>query len=135
MKVIGLDGREYKMNLSGKQILLNETRPRSEGHLRCRKLLKELYPVSPILEEVKLEGTNSLRVDFFLPQQMLACELNGVQHYKFVAHFHGNKQGFLKAKKNDKDKKEWMLLNNIRLVELADTDDEECWRGIILDEL
>ncbi len=132
MKVIGLDGREYKLDLKCKQVLNNETRPRSNGHKACRQLLKEIYPVSPILEEVKLPGTNNLRADFFLPQQMLIIEVCGVQHYKFVQHFHGNRQGFLAAKKRDRLKNDWCELNNIKLINLPDTDSIDEWKETII---
>lgn len=128
MQIVGLDGRQYSLKLSGKRPYNDEVRPRSAGHLLLRKLLKEFWPSSPILEEVSLPGTGGLTADFFLPNERIIFECHGIQHYKFVAHFHGTKAGFLKARKNDERKKEWAEKNDIRLIELPDTQTPEEWK-------
>jgi hypothetical protein len=131
MDVIGLDNREYKMKLTDKQPFKNETRPRSKGHKLCRNLLKEIYGMTVVLEEVTLPGTNGLKADFFLPQKRLIIEVCGQQHYKFIPYFHGNKDGFIRAKQNDQNKLDWAEINNFRVIELPDNLSVEEWKEII----
>lgn len=132
-KVIGLDGREYTWSLIGHTINNNDIRPRSSYHLRCRKLLQDLYPTSPICEEIKLPGTRNLSLDFYLPHQRVAIEVQGEQHYKIVGKFHKDKRSFLAGIKRDADKQRWCKINNIRLVTLRYDDGDPQWTTQITD--
>lgn len=129
MKVRGLDGREYNIRLDGKKVYENSTRKRSSGHLAARALFKELYGTTPVLEEVVLPGSGNLSADFFLPREKKIIEIHGVQHYRYCPFFHGTVAGFMKAKANDRKKKEWCELNDIQYIELPDTESEEEWRA------
>lgn len=131
MKVKGLDGREYSWSLSGYQHTPNQIRPRSELHLEARKILKEIYVSFPLLEEVYIPGPEKMYLDFFIPALMIAYEVQGRQHFEFVAHFHGDKMTFAKAKKKDRLKRDWLEINGIQLVEL-NYNEVEAWRGKIL---
>lgn len=55
------------------------------------------------------------RFDFFLPQQNLIIEVDGVQHYKFSKIFHKKRQDFLKAQERDRRKNSYCLSHNISL--------------------
>lgn len=128
MKVRDLNGYEHSWNLSGKRVYSNETKPRSEPHLRARELLKEEYPVDTILEEVYIPG-ESLFLDFYLPNRRMAVEVHGQQHYDYVPFFHPNKIAFHKGKANDRRKIEWCNLNNIKIVELSYKESIDEWRA------
>lgn len=131
MKVRGLDGREHSWVLTGYQHTPNQTRPRSELHLEARRLLKSIYPSFPLLEEVFIPGADKMYLDFFIPSLLTAYEVHGKQHFEFNLHFHGNKLNFARAQKKDRDKKNWLELNGIQLVEL-NYNEVEAWRGKIL---
>ena len=45
--------------------------------------------------------------DFYLPDYNLLIEFHGIQHYKFIYHFHRTKEKFLKRLIDDKKKKEY----------------------------
>ena len=61
MKVVGLNGREYNLNLSKYGVRKNDVRKRSKHHIRARKLISETYNSYRILEEVKLQDfSNSI---------------------------------------------------------------------------
>ncbi len=123
MKAWGLDGKSYK--LSGGA---GKGRTKSSYHMRARALLKVLFGFDPVLEEVFLPGcATALYLDFLLPRRMLAIEVQGEQHENFVLHFHGDKDGFRKAKGRDGAKHQWAELNNITLVELDHGDTDEQW--------
>jgi len=132
LKVVGLNGREYNLNLSKYGVRKNDVRKRSKHHIRARKLISETYNSYRILEEVKLPGSTSahkrsvLYLDFFIPNTRTAFEVHGRQHYEYVQFFHKTKAGFILAKARDEDKMEWCEINNIELIVLkySGTDDE-----------
>lgn len=131
MKVIGLDGKSYKWQLSG---YMRESTNPSSHHEKVREILKELFPTQIILEEVALPGSGRdvLFADFFIPHRRLLIEVHGRQHYEHVAHFHGTdtpgKIKFYKSQQRDRNKKEWCDINNITFVELSYKEDENVWR-------
>jgi G:T-mismatch repair DNA endonuclease (very short patch repair protein) len=114
MRVIGLDGKEYKFNPKTK-IRANA----SKLHIKCRELLQEIMPRYKILEEVLLSGCNGkLYADFYIPSIQSVIEVHGQQHTVYNDHFYKSKSQFLKAKVRDNNKKEWCFLNEIELIEL-----------------
>lgn len=131
MKVKNFDGFIVTWDLRGYEIKENDCRPRSELHINTRKLLRQLYPLSIIMEEVKLP-TDVLFLDFFIPQQKLAVEVQGQQHLEYNSFFHGSKQNFQQSKVRDNKKKQFCLINNIRLVELLYNESVEEWKMKIL---
>ena len=55
------------------------------------------------------------RFDFYLPEQNILCECDGIQHYKFSKKFHKSRQDFLKAQERDRKKNSYALSHNIPL--------------------
>lgn len=128
MQVVGLNGNDYKINLS--QYL--QKRPGSANQQKVRELLKELFPMTPILEEVTLPGcSTTLYADFLIPSHSLMVEIHGEQHYQFNGFMHKSKKDFIKGKGRDSEKAEWCEVNNIRLVVLDHKDNEDVWREAI----
>jgi len=134
LKVLGLNGREYNLNLSKYDVKANDKRKRSKFHMRAREVLKQIFHSYRILEEVKLPGSTEshrkgvLYLDFYIPQIMLAVEVHGQQHYEFNKFFHKNKADFAVAKAKDEDKIQWCELNKIDIVILRYSDTDEQWR-------
>lgn len=128
MKVKGLDGREYTWPPKGHVVNYDDRRKRSEPHLKCRELLREMYPLDRVLEEVPLPGSNKLSADFYLPWRNIVIEVHGRQHYEFVQFFHGTKMNFIDAKNRDLKKIHWCNENNIGVVELPYNENNEEWR-------
>lgn len=129
MKVYDLDGNESQLNLAGYLVNLNDSRPRSEYHKDTRTLLKTKYPLYTVAEEVpiKIKRGETLYLDFLIPQLRICIEVHGEQHFKFVQHFHKTMQNFLQHKKRDKLKREWLEINNIRLVEFNYNESQDEW--------
>lgn len=126
IKVIGLDNKEYKLTLSNKKRIVC-----SEHHLRARKLLKEIFPLELIFEEVALPGSSAkkqLFADFYIHSIKLMIEVNGEQHYSKNSFFHKNHADFIKGKLRDKDKQNWCEINNISLVVLPYMENDDEWR-------
>ena len=137
MKVLGLNGREYNLNLSKYDVKANDKRKRSKHHIRARKIINEVYHSYRVLEGVKLPGSTSshkksvLYLDFFIPNIKMAFEVHGRQHYEHIPVFHRTKADFLLAKARDEDKIEWCKLNGIEIITLKYSGDDDEWRSTI----
>ena len=103
MKVVGLNGREYNLDL--KKYMRNDRLKVSKYHSKARDLNHQVFHGYNILEEVKLPGSvnparkSVLYLDFLIPNVKMGVEVHGRQHYEFVPFFHKSKAGFAKAKK------------------------------------
>jgi len=126
MKVVDFNGKSCNWPPPGYEVALDDIRPRSELHIRCRSLLRTLYPTQPVLEEVPIPGLG-LFIDFYLPMRKLAIECNGKQHDTYVPHFHGTKMNFVASQQRDKRKAEWCQMNNVQMVVLPFNETDEEW--------
>lgn len=134
MKVLGLNNREYNINLSNYS---KTTARKSSHHLKARELLTSMFKGYNIYEEVKLPGTvdpakkSALFIDFLIPNARLGIEVHGKQHFEFIPYFHKTKAGFLQSKARDLRKEEWCELNEIQLIVFRFDETVEQWRNII----
>lgn len=131
MKVIGLDGKEYKWNYQSKK-----RGNASKLHQKARVLLHELFPFEVIHEEVFLPGTKTpkhkgLYGDFYIHSNKLLIEVHGEQHFKFNRFHYDNKLYFGKAKNRDNDKEVWCSINNIMYIGLKYNESDEQWTECI----
>ena len=137
MKVLGLNGREYNLNLSKYDVKATDKRKRSKHHIRARKIINEVYHSYRVLEEVKLPGSTSshkksvLYLDFFIPNIKKAFEVHGRQHYEHIPFFHRTNAAFLLAKGRDEEKIEWCELHSIEIITLKYSGDDDEWRSTI----
>ena len=137
MKVVGLNGREYNINLKKYIVKNNDKTVKSKYHIAARELLAAMFKGYPVLEEVKLPGSrcpskrSALFLDFFIPSFSLGIEVHGQQHYEFCKFFHKTKAGFLTSQKRDFIKQDWCSLNSIDLIVLKYSDSTEDWRNQI----
>ncbi len=134
MKVVGLNGREYNLDLK------KYSSPRSRCsmyHRIARNLLSEIFSGYNIYEEVKLPGSRDpskksvLYLDFLIPNSKIGIEVHGEQHFKFVPFFHKSKLEFLQAQARDRAKAQWCELNDLKLIELRWDDSVDHWRNKI----
>ena len=134
MKAVGLNGREYNIDLKKYIVKCDDKTVKSKYHIAARELLSDMFSGYTILEEVKLPGSrdpskkSALFLDFFIPNLQLAVEVHGRQHYEFVKLFHKTKAGFLTSKRRDDIKEQWCELNDIELIVLNYEDKIEDWR-------
>ena len=137
MKVTGLNGREYNIDLKKYIVRKDDKTVKSKYHMAARELLAEMFKGYTVLEEVKLPGSrcpskkSALFLDFFVPSLSLGIEVHGQQHYEFCKFFHKTKAGFLTAQKRDFIKEDWCELNGIELIVLKYSDSIEHWRNEI----
>jgi very-short-patch-repair endonuclease len=71
------------------------------------RVTKEIY--------VNFEGTR-LFFDFYIKELRIYIEIQGGQHTKFVKHFHGDKETFLKQKHRDNLKIQYVQENDKCLI-------------------
>jgi len=128
MQVKTLDGNLQNWQLTG-HYAHAKLENKSNLHMSARSLLKKQFPTLQTLEEVPIPVRRSevLYLDFYLPMLKLAVEVHGEQHFKFVAFYHNNQLGFIKAQKRDREKQEWCEINNIQYVALPFDENEEEW--------
>lgn len=134
MIVTGLDGKEYKFNYS-KFKSRRDRGGKSSLHTEARQLLKETFPSHSLYEEVTLPGSKKhgkslLYADFFIPDLNLIVEVHGQQHYEYCHFFHKTKADFFASKQKDNNKKEWALINNMRLV-VFPYNERDKWKSMI----
>lgn len=107
---------------------------KSSLHQAAYKLLKAFYPLVVICQEIPACcGPDTLYLDLFIPNKMLAVECQGEQHYKFNKFFHANKLDYYKGVQRDKMKRSFCELNNILLVEFPFNEGIAQWRQRLMD--
>lgn len=78
------------------------------------ELVVKTYPGFRIYEEWHLG--QGLRLDIFIPDIGIGFEYHGIQHFKFIEHFHQTPEGFEESKKRDRTKQD--LCNEYNLTVL-----------------
>lgn len=131
MKVLGLDGRSYSLDLTGH--VPSPDADCSGPHLRARVLLARLYPLTIRAEEVYVSNIG-LYLDFFLPSYQLVVEVDGEQHRSYNPFFHKTELDYLRSNLRDQKKEEWCRVNQFRLVRLDDSECDGKWRQQLLAE-
>ena len=134
MKVKDLEGNVTVWRPAGNIVGVNDTRKRSQLHLDARKLLYELFPTIPIMEEVPIKPrpNQNQYIDFYLHKLKLAIEVHGQQHFKFSSLYHVNAHGFLRQRKLDMDKEAWCMTNGITYIQLPFDESVEEWKKRIV---
>lgn len=96
---------------------------RSKLQKKVKDLLYLIWRGHAVYEEFPIAGTRST-LDFYNSTLSVAIEVQGKQHTKHIAHFHGRKMiKFMDQLKRDRDKEHFCELNGIKLVEIMEGDD------------
>lgn len=127
MKVYDTTGKLHNWNPKS-----NPRFKKSTYHTNALALLKSLYPLDQILEEVSVPG-EQMFLDLYLPGRKLVIEVNGQQHYEYNSHFYADKSEWRQAVLRDKRKQEWCEINGLDLVVLGYNEDEQQWKRNIID--
>lgn len=116
MKVKLLDGSTAEIQLRN-YVYNPRVETRSKFQTKVGRQLCEQFPHDIIFGEVRIPREN-LILDFLIPSVSLAVECQGEQHMHQVKHFHSTKKQFHNQQDRDDRKKQWCLLNGIKLVEI-----------------
>lgn len=117
----------YNSNNLDKLYSVNKRGPpkESKGEKECRRVLQKYFnkpfdKARPdFLRNPVTGGDFNLELDCYEESLGLACEYQGIQHYKYVPYFHKNKEAFLNQKYRDDMKKRICSQYGIRLIEVS----------------
>jgi len=129
MKVICYNNKIYNINLS--QYYNKEGENKSSLHLKCRDLIKEVFKMRVVLEEVYIP-IEKLYLDFFIPDFKLVIEVHGAQHFNFNKFHYKDKLDFYNSQGRDNKKREFCKNNKFYLVELSYNEKVSEWRNKLL---
>jgi len=92
----------------------------SKGEMMCRDFATQLFgkpfiKIRPDFLRNDQTGHN-LELDIYNDELKLAIEYNGIQHYKYIPHFHKNEEAFKAQQYRDKLKEERCRQNGIKLI-------------------
>jgi regulatory protein YycI of two-component signal transduction system YycFG len=96
----------------------------SKGEKECRRVLEEIFnkpfPKSRpnILNNPVTGGLYNLELDCYNEELKIACEYNGIQHYKFIPFFHKNKETYYNQAYRDELKRRMCKDAGIHLIEV-----------------
>lgn len=76
-----------------------------------------LFGRAGVIQEYTLE--NKSRIDIAIPDQKVAIEYHGRQHFEYIEHFHKNYDNFVRGKARDLQKKEHILKNGWCYIEFT----------------
>jgi len=98
------------------------------------KLLKQIFPHNVILSEyyVNFKGER-LFFDYYIKDLGVLIECQGRQHDGYVAHFHGDAEGFKASKKRDNLKIEYAERESLTFVTV--NEGEELNEAKLLDKI
>lgn len=95
----------------------------SHGEKQITEYLKQVdVEFIPQYKFSNCKNIKSLPFDFYLPEYNLCIEYDGLQHYKPIEFFGGEKE-FLKRQQNDNIKTDFCEKNNINLIRIRYDDD------------
>lgn len=121
MTFLTLSGRPINRCLNPYRIKW-DIKSRSKFQFKVKQLLKPIWSFDIVFEEFPVFGTK-LKVDFVNMTKRIAVEVNGPQHDKLNKFFHNNsRMEFLAGIKRDILKYNWLIKNDIRLIEIVESD-------------
>ena len=125
MRFVGLDGREYNRSITASDYVRSEMQ-RSKGEQWLFAQLSEIFPHYDVLEEFPCIGLSRQRLDFLIlgPGVRIAFEFDGIQHEKYIPHFHRSRKGHADSIVRDTQKELWCETNGITLIRIKSQDNE-----------
>ena len=122
MRFKTLIGSERTVSKSKKYLVDWDGSSRSKLQKATKAFLKKYWHKHIVFEEFPVVGTR-LSLDFYNANKKIAIEVQGRQHTQNVPFFHGkNKINYINQLKRDADKLEFCKINNIKLIEIYESD-------------
>lgn len=134
----------YSNSYSNSYPAPQQTSRDSKGEVECRRVLETIFNTPfpknrpDILRNSVTSGDGvdfNLELDCYNPDLKIACEYNGVQHYKYTPYFHKTKDSFQNQKYRDYMKRDLCIKNGILLIEVPYTVKIADIRNYIITEL
>jgi hypothetical protein len=121
MKFKTLTGSQRRIQNIRKYLINWEAKSKSKFQFNAKKFLKKYWATHVVFEELPVAGTK-LSLDFYNANEKIAVEVQGAQHTKFIKFFHGTRANYIDQLRRDAQKREFCVINSIKLVEIYPKD-------------
>ncbi|MEN9445992.1 MAG: hypothetical protein RL728_504 [Bacteroidota bacterium] len=122
MKFKNIFGREVNKNIN--KFLVKWDDPcKSKVQFKVKRFFFNFWKTHVVVEEFPVFGTR-MKCDLINFTKKIAVETHGLQHEKFVKHFHKTRTGFKNSVKRDFQKHEWLELNGFKVIEIFENEFE-----------
>ena len=120
MKFKNIFGKEVNKTIN--RFLVDWNRPcKSKVQFNVKKFFQNCWHTHVVVEEFPVFGTR-MKCDLINFTKKIAVETHGLQHDKFVKHFHKTKTGFKNSVKRDLQKYTWLEMNGFRIIEIFENE-------------
>jgi len=122
MKFKTLNGKDKLLKNAKKYIINWEGKSKSNIQWKVKQFLFSYWKHDIVFEELRIVGTR-LSIDIYNANKKIAIEVQGKQHLSYNPYFHGNDRlKWLSQLRRDDLKLKFCLTNDIKLVEIYETD-------------
>ena len=122
MKFLDPLGRPRNLKNAKKYLINWDGKSRSKFQNRVKDFLRPYWKNDVVFEEFRIAGT-MLSLDFYNANRMIAVEVQGDQHIRYVKHFHKTRLKYLDQLKRDQKKLDFCEMNDIKMVEVYTKDE------------
>jgi hypothetical protein len=120
MKFKNIFGKEVNKTIN--RFLIDWDKPcKSKVQFNVKKFFQHCWNTHVVVEEFPVFGTR-MKCDLINFTKKIAVETHGLQHDKFVKHFHKTKTGFKNSVKRDLQKYQWLEMNGFRIIEIFENE-------------
>ena len=120
MKFKNIFGKDVNKTIN--RFLIDWNKPcKSKVQFNVKKFFEHCWDTHVVVEEFPVFGTR-MKCDLINFTKKIAVETHGLQHDKFVKHFHKTKTGFKNSVKRDLQKYQWLEMNGFRIIEIFENE-------------
>jgi len=120
MKFKNIFGKEVHKTIN--RFLIDWDKPcKSKVQFNVKKFFEHCWNTHVVVEEFPVFGTR-MKCDLINFTKKIAVETHGLQHDKFVKHFHKTKTGFKNSVKRDLQKYQWLEMNGFKIIEIFENE-------------
>lgn len=120
MKFKNIFGKEVSKTIN--KYLIDWNKPcKSRVQFNVKQFFQYSWGTHVVVEEFPVFGTR-MKCDLINFTKKIAVETHGLQHDKFVKHFHKTKTGFKNSVKRDLQKYQWLEMNGFRVIEIFENE-------------
>jgi len=120
MKFKNIFGKDVNKNINKYLVKWNEP-CRSKVQFNIKKFFETYWKTHIVVEEFPVFGSR-MKCDLINFTKKIAVETHGLQHDKFVKHFHRTRTGFKKSVKRDLQKYTWLEMNDFKVIEIFENE-------------